>query len=222
VRRRVAQYVEKDYERVLEHSKLAHASLHAAERVDGINDENEGAPTTGCLRKFQATTMLSQDIDPLAWAFDLQCRPRLPGRCLSLVRLLILTLHLIGVSDRIKCNSAYLDPIHMQHADCPGQTLGFVLIHRFVSSIQRAYFPERLIFTMLKNSLHARLEQYSMLGMRRKGESLIFSFLSPFKSRLKRADLLYLQRERNRHSTCSSEIERCCMPSKIVLITGCW
>gem|GEM_PF-4651103 len=208
--------------RALQHSKLAHASLHDAERVDGIDESHNSAPMTRCLRKFQATTMLGQDIDPLTGAFDLQRRPRLLGMQLSLVRLLILTLHLIGVSDRIKCNSAYLDPIHMQHADCPGQTLGFVLIHRFVSSIQRAYFPERLIFTMLKNSLHARLEQYSMLGMRRKGESLIFSFLSPFKSRLKRADLLYLQRERNRHSTCSSEIERCCMPSKIVLITGCW
>src|SRR5947209_4854109 len=42
-----------------------------------------------------------------------------------------------------------------------------------------------------------------------------------FKSRLKRADLLYLQGEANHQSTCPSEIKRCSMPSKFVLITGC-
>src|SRR6266536_698146 len=152
--------------------------------------------------------MLRQYIDPLAWAFYLQRLPRLPGKRRSLVLLLILTLHFIRVSGGIICDCAHPDPIHMHHADRPGQALGLVLIHRFVSSFQRACLPERFMLTMLKNPLHARLEQYSMLGVRTKGESFIFSFLSPFKSCLKLADLLYLQRERNRHSTCSSEIER--------------
>src|SRR6266700_1808270 len=82
--------------------------------------------------------MLRQYIDPLAWAFDLQHCPRLPGKRLPLVLLLILTLHLIGVSGGIIYGLVHLDPIHMHHADRPGQALGLVLIHRFVSSFQRA------------------------------------------------------------------------------------
>ncbi len=121
---------------------------------------------TYCLGKFQATTMLRQYIDPLAWAFYLQRRPRLPGKRRSLVLLLILTLHFIRVSGGIICDCAHPDPIHLHHADRPGQALGLVLIHRFVSSFQRAYLPERLMLTMLKNPPRARQEQYSMLGVR--------------------------------------------------------
>src|SRR6266487_4933282 len=61
--------------------------------------------------------MLRQYIDPLAWAFYLQRRPRLPGKRRSLVLLLILTLHFIRVSGGIICDCAHPDPIHLHHAD---------------------------------------------------------------------------------------------------------
>ena len=95
---------------------------------------------TRCLGEFQAATMLCQYIDPLTGAFDLQRCPRLLGRDLSLVHLLILTLHLIRVSCLVIHDCAHLDPIHMHHADCPGQAFGLVLIYAFASWFLRDCF----------------------------------------------------------------------------------
>jgi hypothetical protein len=67
----------------------------------------------------------------------------------------------------------YLDPIHLHHADRPGEALGFVLIHRFSSCLQRACYSERLLLPVLKNPLHACRKQYSMLRFKWEWESLI-------------------------------------------------
>jgi hypothetical protein len=79
-----------------------------------------------CSGKFQAATVLRQYLDPLAWAFDLQCRPRLPGKRLSLVLSLVRTVHLILGSGGIICDSIHLDPTHMHHADRPVLPLNMV------------------------------------------------------------------------------------------------
>ncbi len=127
----------------------------------------------GCLGKFQAATILCQYLDPLAWTFDLQRRPRLSGKCLSLILSLVRTLHLVLVRRGIMYDSIHLDPIHLHYMDRPDQTFCFVLVHRFSSCLQRACFAERLLLPVLKNPLHACREQYSMLRFRWEWESLL-------------------------------------------------
>ena len=128
---------------------------------------------TQCSGKFQAAIVLCQHLDPLAWTFDLQRRPRLSGKCLSLILSLIRTLHLILVRRGIMDDSIHLDPIHLHHTDRPDETFCFVLVHRFSSCLQRACFSERLLLPVLKNPLHACREQYNMLRFRWEWESFI-------------------------------------------------
>src|SRR5215471_10483850 len=82
------------------------------------NDHSlEEAPLTACVGEFQATTMLREYIDPLAWTFYMQYRPRLPRKRLSLVLSLIRALYLILACGGIMYDLVHLDPIHMHHAD---------------------------------------------------------------------------------------------------------